>query len=240
MKSQQEKNFNIISKAISVHGDKYNYSKTEYVNKDNKIIIICSIHGEFSQLASNHIHRKAGCPSCSKPLTVMSRLNTILSKKFKDLIQPEEYKLIPLTQGKFAIVDNEDFDKVVKYSWSLTSGKNYAENRKFKQLHKFILKPTNGLVVDHINGDGLDNRRSNLRVCTQAENCRNQRVQNRNKSSVYKGVSWNKKYGKWEAYVHFKGIKYICGYFNTEEDASIAYNKKASELFGEFAKLNKI
>lgn len=93
--------------------------------------------------------------------------------------------------------------------------------------------------IDHINGNPLDNRPANLRVCTQAENTFN-RGKNKKGSSKYKGVGWHKKAGKWAAQIQANGIKHHLGVFETEAEAAIAYNQAATQLHGCFARLNEV
>jgi hypothetical protein len=100
------------------------------------------------------------------------------------------------------------------------------------------MNPSANMVIDHINGDKLDNRRSNLRICTQAENVRNQKKTRYPRLSHYKGVS--KDHGCWRARITKDRVWYCLGYFRTEEAAAQAYNQAAQELFGEYARLNII
>jgi len=93
------------------------------------------------------------------------------------------------------------------------------------------------LVVDHIDRNGLNNRRSNLRLCSAAQNACNSGSA-RGSSSKYKGVCWNKREGKWVASIRFKNKLHLMGYFTDEIAAAKAYDKSASEFFGEFAYLN--
>jgi hypothetical protein len=104
-------------------------------------------------------------------------------------------------------------------------------------LHRLIMNPPKGMMVDHINGDGLDNRRANLRVCTNAENGRNQRLSKNNKSG-YKGVSWFKRDKKWRSKIKHEGKSRCIGLFDCPEKAARAYDAVAKELFGEYANLN--
>jgi len=173
-------------------------------------------------------------------------------KKFvrsRDLLAPhlakalaEGAKLIPLTQGKFAIVDPEDFDELCQYKWTAAKSPNtfYAvrsvQGRQIR-MHRLITSAPKGLVVDHRNHNGLDNRKENLRLCTRPENARNQRPQT-GRSSKYKGVCWHKNQKKWTARVYSNGVTYHLGSFNSEIQAAKAYDKKARELFGQFACLN--
>jgi hypothetical protein len=104
-------------------------------------------------------------------------------------------------------------------------------------LQKKSKMGTQDVFVDHINGNGLDNRKSNLRICTHQQNCENSRK--RKKSfSKYKGVYWSKNAKKWVAQITIDGKSKHLGYFELEEDAAAAYDKAAVKYFGEFACLN--
>lgn len=103
-------------------------------------------------------------------------------------------------------------------------------------MHRVIMGEPRGLVVDHIDGNSLNNRRSNLRVCTVSQNHQNQRF--RGGLSRYKGVCFLKKINKWRANIGFDGRRMHIGCFDNEVDAAKAYDRKAGELFGEFAYLN--
>lgn len=153
---------------------------------------------------------------------------------------------IKLTNGLLALVDAGDYDLVKGYGWSAIrprkGGVWYAtatiiENGKKRKLrlHRLIMNPGEGEQVDHINGDGLDNRRANLRLCTSSEN-----NMNRGKKDGYKGVSYYKDRKKWRARIGINGEKRHLGWYATAEEAALAYNKAAGELFGEFARPNEV
>lgn len=153
-------------------------------------------------------------------------------------------KEIPLTKGKVALVDDDDFAAFGEFSWSYSSA-GYAvrsvypesfRRPKTETLHRVIMSAPPGLVVDHINGDRLDNRRENMRVCTIAQNCRNSRGR-ANRIEPYKGIS-RLSSGRWKATVFCDGTGYYLGVYDTPEEAGRAYDRKATELFGEFAGLN--
>jgi len=155
-------------------------------------------------------------------------------------------KRIPLTKGKYAIIDDGDYEWINQWKWyaHIPHGKNiYAvrtEKNKCKFMHREILGINDPKVfTDHINRNGLDNRRKNLRTCTIVENNRNH-PSRKGSSSKYKGVSWNKKHNKWVAMIEKNRVNYYLGCFCDEKNAAIAYNQKAKELFGDFAWLNKI
>ena len=154
-------------------------------------------------------------------------------------------KLIPLTQGQFAIVDDEDFERLSQLKWYAAKKRQtfYAQREHSNtclKMHRFILGVCDrAVLVDHKNGNGLDNRRENLRLCSNAENTRN-RLGTPNTSSKYKGVSWCNNTMKWKAQIRKNGVLFYLGVFQKEADAAFAYNKKSSEIFGEFSKLNEI
>lgn len=151
---------------------------------------------------------------------------------------------IELTQDKYALVDRVDYDKLSSYKWcARREGNTYyaarKENYKPIKMHIDILGHEEGKIIDHINGNGLDNRRENLRFATYSENGMN-RKNNANSSSKYKGVGWHKKNNNWQARITVNGkLKYL-GSFQDERGAASAYNTAAEEYFGEFAQLNVI
>lgn len=151
-------------------------------------------------------------------------------------------KLIPLTQGKFAIVDADDYDWLVQYKWHCRRFKNnfYAfrqMHNKAISMHRVIINAPKELLVDHIDCNGLNNRNSNLRLCTYAQNACNKRPKH-NSGSKYKGISFHRRDKKWEVQICHNGkFKYLGGY-DSEIDAATAYDRKAEQLFGEFAYLN--
>lgn len=149
-------------------------------------------------------------------------------------------KEILLTQGKVAIVDDEDFDLVNKYNWHYHAG--YAASRPHRHkkniyMHRLILGLTssNKLDADHINHNGLDNRRYNLRLCTRSQNMMNSL---KDHTSKYKGICWREPKKKWTAQIKFNGKQYYLGLYDIAEDAALAYDRKATELFGEYCLLN--
>lgn len=152
-------------------------------------------------------------------------------------------KYIPLTNGGNAIVDNEDYKKVSKLKWYRCKGDGRESARSTKKnailMHSFLMEPPKGMLIDHKNGNGLDNRRYNLRICTNAENSRNARKSIKN-TSGYKGVIWHKASKKWYARINFNYRRISLGYYNDVVDAARAYDAAAKELFGEFANLNFI
>lgn len=150
-------------------------------------------------------------------------------------------KLIPLSKGEFAMIDDSDFESVSKYKWFLVNGyagKAVNGRRNAKEyLHRFLVKPEITQSIDHANGDKLDNRRFNLRVCSHSENLKNQKTRTDN-TSGFKGVSRHRK--KWMAYIELDYKRTYLGHFTTKEEAALAYNKAAVKMHKEFAKLNRI
>ena len=144
-------------------------------------------------------------------------------------------------KGKFALVDDEDYKELMQYSWHLhiTGYLRTSINGCTVYMHRFILNPKDGFVIDHISHNKLDNQRINLRVCTQAQNMAN-RKRNKIGSSIFKGVSFVKNTQKWYAKITENYKQINLGHFDSELEAAKAYNAKAKELFGEFAHLNKI
>ena len=159
-------------------------------------------------------------------------------------------KKIPLSQGKFTIVDDDDFERVSQLKWSYINGyakrqmKRADGRRRLLGLQRFIvgLDGDDPRVVDHINGDTLDNRKENLRICTKRENTRNQRPKDRlgKSTSIYKGVSWKNDMYKWRVRLAIDRKEVIVGYYVCEKEAALAYNKAALEYFGEYAWLNDV
>ena len=157
---------------------------------------------------------------------------------------------ILLTQGKFAIVDDEKFDWLNQWKWYAHKVKDtyYARrdawNGKTKKrhnifMHHFIMNPPAGKETHHINNNGLDNRVCNMKVCSRSQNLAAGDM-NRcsNKSSIYRGVGWDKVRNKWWAKITYQGKTINIGRYKRENQAAMAYNIKALKLFGDFACLN--
>ena len=151
-------------------------------------------------------------------------------------------KLIPLTQGQFAKVDDADFEYLNKFKWHAHKNKTYdcyyamrcirtVKGASSQKMHREILGLKNGdkLMVDHIDHNGLNNQRYNIRIATREQNQRN-RVAAKNSTSKHVGVFWHKRIKKWQAQIKFDKKTYHLGYFYREEDASKAYKKKSLEL----------
>jgi hypothetical protein len=153
-------------------------------------------------------------------------------------------KRIPLSKGLEAIVDDEDYEWLSAYNWHVIdggSGLKYAvrslHNQKTK-MHRLIMDAKKGQTVDHINGDGLDNRRCNLRFATMKQQQANSKK--RKGSSKYKGVHWSEYHHKWCACFHRDGKTIHLGYYATEIEAARDYNEVVAAVDGEFARLNDV
>lgn len=149
-------------------------------------------------------------------------------------------KKILLADGSEVLVDASDYERISERRWYpvYRGHLTYAESSNPDQilLHRFIMGDPSG-TVDHINGNTRDNRRSNLRVCTQQENSRNRRI-GKNNNSGFKGVSWKADIGKWRARIMVDRKEISLGAFDDKVSAARAYDNAAIEFFGEFARLN--
>lgn len=158
-------------------------------------------------------------------------------------------KQIPLTRGKFSIVDDDVFEFLSQWKWLCTTDGyaarqqhisyfNGKKKNKLIKMHNVIMNPPDGMEVDHRDPTNkLDNRRDNLRNCTGAQNRMNRRPF-KGKVSEYKGVWWRKDRKRWVAEITIDGKKIQLGHFAREEDAAQAWNFAALEHHGEFARLN--
>jgi hypothetical protein len=156
-------------------------------------------------------------------------------------------RLIPLTQGKFAKVDDADYPRLATWSWFARQGESgiwYAARTEREgdyqgqvSMHREILGVSEDVAVDHKDGDGLNNQRENLREATKTQNGQN-RGKNRNSKSRYKGVSWATRESKWFAQIQIDGKKKWLGYCETELEVAQLYDSYASTKFGAFARLN--
>ena len=135
------------------------------------------------------------------------------------------------------IIDIDDINKIKDYKWYLDR-EGYVINNKIGRLHRYLMNPPNDMVIDHINGNPLDNRKSNLRICSQQQNSMNKQNQRRNTTSKYKGVNWHKRRNKWRAGIKINGKYKHIGLYDTELTASIEYDKAALLYFGVYACTN--
>ena len=160
---------------------------------------------------------------------------------------------IPLTRGQRALVDEEDYERLAPYRWRAVNRANRSTTvwkavtslymygkQPNRSMHQMILQVVPPLEVDHINGDPLDNRKCNLRICTHAQNQHNQHRVRANATSRYKGVSRNPKSGKFIVQIGNGGKSHNIGSYDDEIDAALAYNNAAWVFFREYARPNEI
>jgi len=156
-------------------------------------------------------------------------------------------KEIKLTQGKFAVVDDNIYEELNQYKWHVSKNYNtfYAVRNEGKfphqkkiRMHRLIMGVTDEKIqIDHKYGNGLDNRKENLRICTSAENQRNKKPQI-GRTSKFKGVYFSKPKNKWRARIGINSKLTHLGYFTNEVEAAKTYDKAAKIHFKEFANLN--
>ena len=181
------------------------------------------------------------------PLRFINGHNNFVKRQTLPEPQDPNTRYIALTKGKFAIVDAADYEWLSQRKWSASPGGKtwYARCSGHKPdgkwttvaMHRLILGVESGVRVYHKNGNGLDNRRDNLRIATQQQNQFNRGLQITN-TSGYKGVSWDKARGKWRvSFVVDKRLQFG-GYFDNPEEAARAYDEAARKHYGEFARLN--
>lgn len=153
-------------------------------------------------------------------------------------------KLIPLTHGKFAKVDDDDYERLMQWKWrwspngyAIRTGGKGRKNRTWIGMHNEVLSVPEGTLPDHKDGDGLNNQKDNLRPATNSQNQANAKISSRNKSG-YKGVSWHSEGKCWVAKIRADDKQHHLGLFLDPKDAALAYDEAARRLFGEFARTN--
>lgn len=151
-------------------------------------------------------------------------------------------KEIPLTQGKVALVDDADYEWLVQWKWYARKGRRtwYAIrgiNKKHLSMHRELLGATTGSVVDHKDGNGLNNQRDNIRLATYTQNRANS-PKSRVNTSGYKGVIWQKRGSRWRCVIYWQRRNIHIGMFSDKIEAAKAYDEAAKKYHGEFASLN--
>ena len=133
------------------------------------------------------------------------------------------------------LIDKEDVEKIKNYKWSMGNG--YVYNGTVGKMHRFLMNCPSNKIVDHINHNTLDNRKTNLRICTQTENCMN-RNKRKNTTSQYKGVCWDKQRSKWSVQIAINNKRKYVGLYDSEFEASIEYDRYAIMYHGIYCKTN--
>lgn len=149
-------------------------------------------------------------------------------------------KLIPLTQGKFAMVDDADFEELSRHKWCVLRAARgfyavrvvWGSRQKMIYMHRAIMGALPGQEVDHIDGNRLNNTRANLRIVDRAGQARGFQSKRIGASSEFRGVSWHTPYNKWRAAIKHEGRQYFLGYFTVEKEraAALVFDNKAREL----------
>jgi hypothetical protein len=161
-----------------------------------------------------------------------------MPKEIRPIRVDGDVAYVTLTQGHVAIIDAVDVPLVDGVNWHFDKGKaskGYAKNRKMLYMHRVILNCADYMQADHIDGDGLNNRRCNLREATHSQNQRNQRRSKINTSGL-KGACFHIRASKWQAIIKVNGRSKHLGYFNTPEEAHAAYCEASDKYHGEFGR----
>src|SRR3990167_3275460 len=157
-------------------------------------------------------------------------------------------KRIPLTKGLFTKVDDADFKYLSQWKWhAIDSGKGFYAARQIPNpkgkprqrkvlMHRLLAQTPNNLITDHINGDSLDNRRKNLRACTESQNNWNRKNKQKNNKSGERGVHWREEEGLWIAQIGFKYKRLYLGCFKTRIEAAKAFKKATKKYHGQYAR----
>lgn len=148
-------------------------------------------------------------------------------------------KLFPIRGGHFAKVDDADYEALSSVKWRMSGYGCAVTGVKSQSMHRHLMSPPAGMDIDHIDGDRLNNQRSNLRICTRSQNIQNSRPRNcKTKTSQFKGVNWIATNARWRSRIKANGQQIPLGCYRTEIEAAQAYDRAALHYFGEFARIN--
>ena len=194
---------------------------------------ICSVEG------CNNKHHGKGY--CSKHYTQIKRHGCITERTRFDaneIIEYDNYAEIVIYNKQCeeiarTIIDLDDVEKCKQYKWSCKSDNGYVKHKDLGYLHRFIMNASEDMVIDHANGNKLDNRKSNLRECTIQQNSFNKGIRTNNTSGVT-GVVWDKSRNKWHAKIQINGKLIYLGTFKEKEDAIQARRQAEIDYFGEY------
>ena len=179
---------------------------------------------------------------CSKHYMQMRNHGRVLDNEYKnEIIEYEDYAEVILYNRNHkevgrVLIDLDDVELVGKYKWYIDKG--YAYNKQIDFMHRLIMNYPEGMVIDHINHNKLDNRKCNLRICTSAENSRNRKKQKGSYSSKYKGVYYDKQKNKWRVRVCVNNKPKHIGYYESEEEGVRAYDRACIKYHKEFCNTN--
>lgn len=180
--------------------------------------------------------------------TILVRIAVWIVLLYRRVRYGYTFRRIKLTRGKNAIVDVEDFERLNQYKWHCTHygyAKRAVPNRTGKgrrqvavYMHKMVCPAPDGMIVDHINRNSLDNRKVNLRAATQRQNVWNRKFNRKRGKSRYNGIRWDKNREKWQVRLTINGRRESFGYYADEIEAAKAYDRVAKKYRGEYAFLN--
>ncbi len=209
-------------------------SKSRNIGKNVSWTCVCDC-GNKRDVISNNLTRghtkSCGCLRAEKAYETRKK-----SRQVNEYEIHESFVIGKLKGGKTFIIDLDDFDKIKNIRWSLETGDylaGYTESGKRVRMHRLIANCPKGSIVDHINHNTLDNRKSNLRICNSKENAKNHKVNSKNKSG-FSGVTYRKDNKKWRATItaDYKIINLGC--FNTKEEAIEARKRAEIKYFKDF------
>ena len=231
-----------MGKFLDLTGSTFGRLKVIEYKKDMKWLCECSCPEHTLVIINGRCLRDGLTKSCGcLRKEMLSYQSKIIHRKHwvPQEIDENTYG-IPLSKGQVALIDKEDLDKVNDCGWYATYDKVgktfYAKTGTHGTripMHRLILNANEDQTVDHSDHNGLNNRKKNIRLCTQSQNCMNKRGQ-LNNSSGYKGVSYHKRKNKYQATIMANRKQMYIGSFCTASEAHVAYQKKAQELFGSF------